>query len=117
MTRTSTLHLKVDTDATAAVELAPRVKAAVHDALATARLVDRVPFDEDALSNLVASAVMAEILRVRQATPAESAQARAIQRIRALHRNEYGSCWECTHESSVLYPCPTIRALDGDDQP
>lgn len=116
MAATTTLHLKVDTDATAAVELAPRVKAAVHDALTTASL-DRVLFDEDALSGAVASAVLAEILRVRQATPAESAQARAIERVRQLHREEYGSCAECTHEYGVSFPCATIRTLDGEDQP
>lgn len=113
MARPTTLHLKVDADSTAAVELAPRVKAAAHDALTAADLASRALFDEDALAGLVASAVMAEILRVRQATPAEA----AIARVRALHRNEYESCAECTHEFSVSYPCPTIRALDGEEQP
>lgn len=36
-----------------------------------------------------------------------------VHRIRDLHREEYGSCAECTHESGVPFPCPTIRALDG----
>ena len=42
-----------------------------------------------------------------------------IKRVRALHRQEYGdgSCAECTHEFHVSYPCPTIRALDGQEQP
>ncbi|MFD5814382.1 hypothetical protein [Streptomyces sp. NPDC127038] len=39
-----------------------------------------------------------------------------IKRVRALHRDEYGTCAECTHESGVPYPCPTIRALDGQEQ-
>ncbi|MER5750657.1 hypothetical protein [Streptomyces sp. NPDC002088] len=43
--------------------------------------------------------------------------AQAIDRLRALHREEYGSCAECTHEYGVPYPCPTIRALDGEEQP
>lgn len=111
MAHSPTLHLKVDADATAAEELAPRVKAAARDALATADLVSRALFDEDAIAGLVASAVMAEILRVRQATPAET----AIARVRALHRNEYESCAECTHVFSVPWPCPTIRALDGEE--
>jgi hypothetical protein len=41
----------------------------------------------------------------------------AVGRVRTLHRQEYGSCAECTHESSVAYPCPTVRALDGQEQP
>lgn len=36
-----------------------------------------------------------------------------VHRVRDLHREEYGSCAECTHESGVPFPCPTIRALDG----
>ncbi|MFR9794283.1 hypothetical protein ACL07V_37615 [Streptomyces sp. MB22_4] len=39
-----------------------------------------------------------------------------IARIRALHREDYGSCAECTHEFGVPWPCPTIRALDGGHQ-
>lgn len=113
MARTTTLHLKVDADSTAAVELAPRVKAAALGALTNADFADRALFDEEVLASAVASAVMAEILRVRQATPAEA----ALARVRTLHRNEYESCAECTHESSVSFPCPTIRALDGEGQP
>jgi hypothetical protein len=113
MARAETLHLKVDTDASAAVELAPRVKAAARDALATASFADRGLIDIDALAGLVASGVMAEILRVRQATPAEV----AIARVRALHVDEYGLCGECTGSHGVPYPCPTVRALDGQEQP
>jgi hypothetical protein len=36
-----------------------------------------------------------------------------VRRVRELHRDEYGSCAECTHEYSVPSPCPTICALDG----
>jgi hypothetical protein len=38
----------------------------------------------------------------------------ALARVRELHREEYGSCEHCTRADSVPYPCPTIRALDGD---
>ncbi|MCU1612609.1 MAG: hypothetical protein JWO98_149 [Frankiales bacterium] len=37
----------------------------------------------------------------------------AIDRVRTLHRQEYGCCAECTHESGVVWPCATIRAIDG----
>lgn len=37
----------------------------------------------------------------------------AIARVRALHREEYGSCEHCTRADSVPYPCPTILALNG----
>jgi uncharacterized protein with gpF-like domain len=43
--------------------------------------------------------------------------AQAIARVRALHHEEYGSCAECTHEFSVPFPCPTVRAIDGEEQP
>lgn len=110
MARTTTLYLKVDADSTSAVELAPRVKAAILDGLGAALTKDGALADWDALAGAAASTVMAEILRVRQATPAEA----AIARVRALHCEEYGSCAECTHESSVSWPCPTIRALNGE---
>lgn len=41
----------------------------------------------------------------------EKAEA-AIERVRALHRDEYGTCAECTDVRSVPYPCPTVTALD-----
>lgn len=107
MARTDTLHLKVTTDTSEATELVPRIGAAVRGALAAAGLAVA-----DSVVAAAAADVMAEIIRVRQATPEESAQARVVERVRSLHRQEYGSCAECTHESSVLYPCPTIRALD-----
>lgn len=108
MARTTTLHLKVDVDNTHAAELTPRLKTAIHDALTDA---GRMGVDD--VAGAAAYAVVVEIFRVRQATPAEA----ALARVRALHRNEYESCAECTHESSVLYPCATIRALDGEEQP
>ena len=107
------LHLTVAVDAAAATELAPRVGVAIRDALRAASLTDRALFDEDALASTAAPAVMAEILRIRQATPAET----AIARVRALHREEYGSCAACTSVFSVSWPCATIRALDGEEQP
>ena len=113
MARTTTLHLKVDADATAAVELALRVKTAILGALAAASLADRALFDEEALAGAAASEVMAEILRVRQATPAEAAIACA----RALHVEDYNACaWCSTNDRHVSWPCPTISALDGDGQ-
>jgi hypothetical protein len=36
----------------------------------------------------------------------------ALARTRALHCEEYGCCAECTNSHAVLWPCPTIRALD-----
>jgi hypothetical protein len=118
MARIDHLRLKVVTDTADAAELAPRVKAAALSALKAAD-VALLMLDAEAVAESVAVEVMAEILRVRQATPAESAQARAVERVRALHRDKFGdgSCAECTHEFGVPYPCPTIRALDGQEQP
>lgn len=41
-----------------------------------------------------------------------------IKRVRELHSDKWGcgSCAECTHESSVPFPCPTILALNGEEQ-
>ncbi|WP_327345971.1 hypothetical protein [Streptomyces europaeiscabiei] len=36
----------------------------------------------------------------------------AIDRVRALHANEHGCCAHCTRADAVLFPCPTIEALD-----
>ena len=108
MAHTAPLHLKVDADSTAAMELTPRIRTAIQEALEAA---ERMGVDD--VAGAAAYAVMIEILQVRKATPAEA----AIARVRALHREEYGGCAECTHESSVLWPCATIRALDGQEQP
>jgi hypothetical protein len=105
MAHTATLRLKVDADTTAAGELVPRLRTAIDDALTTARKMG-----VDDLAGAAAYAVMVEILQVRQATPAEV----AVDRVRELHRNEYESCVECTHEFGVSWPCPTVRALDGE---
>ena len=49
--------------------------------------------------------------------------AHAIQRVRALHKptKNYGyeferceACWDMRTDSAVNYPCPTIKALDGE---
>lgn len=56
-----------------------------------------------------------QIRRAREALATDepnSAEA-AIARVRALHKEEYGSCAECTRVHAVPYPCPTIRALNG----
>lgn len=43
----------------------------------------------------------------------------ALARVRALHVPEMGICLECWEEcwDHPAYPCPTIRALDGEDAP
>jgi len=41
----------------------------------------------------------------------------AVERVRKLHAEEYGCCSHCTRAESVLFPCATIRALDGEGQP
>ncbi|MFI5687918.1 hypothetical protein [Streptomyces sp. NPDC051636] len=57
-----------------------------------------------------------QIRRAREALAIDepSGADTAIARVRALHREECGSCAHCTRADSVPYPCPTIRALDGD---
>ena len=35
-----------------------------------------------------------------------------LARVRAMHREEYGSCEHCTGLYAVPWPCPTIQALD-----
>lgn len=48
---------------------------------------------------------------IRETERAEKAEA-AIARVRVLHREAYGCCEECTNSHAVLWPCPTIQALD-----
>ena len=43
-----------------------------------------------------------------------AAQSARIKRVRELHCEEYGGCRECTHESGVSWPCPTIDAINGE---
>ena len=106
MAHTATLHLKVDADSTAAAELTPRIRAAIHEALEAA---ERMGIDD--VAGAAAYAVMIEILQVRQATPAEA----AIARVRALHQSEYEACSSCsTNDRYQEWPCPTIRALNGE---
>lgn len=60
-----------------------------------------------------------QICRAREALGTDevgSAEA-ALARVRALHREEYGCCEHCTRADIVPYPCPTIRALDGQEAP
>lgn len=40
----------------------------------------------------------------------------ALDRVRALHREEYGCCVACMNEASVPWPCDTIRALNGNEE-
>jgi hypothetical protein len=63
-----------------------------------------------------AEALLVAFDEVQLAEMHAAASAR-IKRVRALHRNEYESCTECTHEYGVPFPCPTIRALNGEEQP
>lgn len=108
MANTATLRLKTDVDNTTAAELTPRLHTAIQEALDAARA--RGVEDE---AGAAAYAVMIEILQVRKATPAEA----AIDRVRALHQSEYEACaWCSTNDRHVAWPCPTIRALDGEDQ-
>lgn len=40
-----------------------------------------------------------------------------IKQVRALHVQEYNTCdWCSTNDRYVDWPCPTIRALDGEEQ-
>jgi hypothetical protein len=58
-----------------------------------------------------ARALLASFDEIQLAEMLAAASSR-VRRVRELHRDEYGSCSECTHVMSVPYPCPTIRALD-----
>lgn len=109
MAHVTALRLKVTTDSRDATDLVPRIGAAV-----TATLTAAGYAVTNAVAASVTAEVMSEIIRIRQATPEESAQAQAIERVRALHRQEYGACSECTREYSEAWPCATVRALDGE---
>jgi hypothetical protein len=61
-----------------------------------------------------AEALLAAFDETQLAEMHAAASAR-IKRVRALHREDYGGCAECTHESSVPFPCATIRALNGQE--
>jgi hypothetical protein len=63
-----------------------------------------------------AEALLVAFDEVQLAEMHAAASAR-IKRVRALHRSEYESCTECSHEYSEPFPCPTIRALDGEAKP
>lgn len=39
-----------------------------------------------------------------------------IKQVRTLHQQEYNTCdWCTTNDRYVEWPCPTIRALDGEE--
>jgi hypothetical protein len=38
----------------------------------------------------------------------------AIQRVRELHERKGNICLECADTGWGTYPCPTIKALDGE---
>jgi hypothetical protein len=37
----------------------------------------------------------------------------AVDRVRAVHVNHEGNCYECTRGYDVMWPCHTIEALNG----
>lgn len=40
-----------------------------------------------------------------------------IKQVRALHQRQYEECtWCSTNDRHTAWPCPTIRALDGEEQ-
>jgi hypothetical protein len=41
----------------------------------------------------------------------------AVDRVRALHQEDYGICAHCTRAEAVPFPCATIQALDEPDDP
>jgi hypothetical protein len=58
-----------------------------------------------------------QIRRAREALATDEPltdDAAAVSRVRALHREEFGCCSHCTRADAVPYPCPTIRALNGE---
>ncbi|MGW1497552.1 hypothetical protein ACWCQW_02990 [Streptomyces mirabilis] len=58
-----------------------------------------------------ARALLAAFDELQLAEMLAAASAR-VRRVRDLHREEYGCCAECTHESGVPFSCPTIRTLN-----
>jgi hypothetical protein len=64
--------------------------------------------------NPAAEALLAAFDEVQLAEMHASASAR-IKQVRSLHRREYETCdWCSTNDRHVPWPCPTIRALDGE---
>ncbi|MDJ0460620.1 hypothetical protein [Streptomyces sp. H27-C3] len=64
-----------------------------------------------------AQALLVSFDEVQLAEMIASASAR-IKRVRALHKQEYNTCdWCSTNDRYADWPCPTIRALDGEEQP
>ena len=99
-------------------------------------MTDRIPLDHltsdalDALYERLEAAEETESQRqlavareaFASATVRAARAAAAIARVRTLHhRNEHtGNCEHCSERDypdyGVPYPCPTIRALDGEQQ-
>lgn len=64
-----------------------------------------------------AEALLAAFDETQLAETLASASAR-IKSVRALHQREYDACaWCSTNDRHVAWRCPTISALDGEDQP
>jgi hypothetical protein len=64
-----------------------------------------------------AQALLVAFDEVQLAEMHAAASAR-IKRVRALHQQEYNACeWCSTNDRHASWPCPTILALDGEEQP
>lgn len=117
-----------------AIEMAARLEWAVaeepgygfllrsaREAAEVLRTISAIPEGVDAADELHSRNVEAKSATIRAAgLAAELADAQAaIQRVRALHRRGDSSPW-CEHcdvrgdGDPVLWPCPTLRAIDGD---
>jgi len=67
--------------------------------------------------SLAAQALLAAYDETQLAEMHAAASAR-IKQARKLHQQEYNACeWCSTNDRHVPWPCPTVRALDGQEQP
>jgi hypothetical protein len=63
-----------------------------------------------------AQALLVAFDEVQLAEMHAAASAR-IKQVRALHRLEWNACdWCSTNDRHVPWPCPTIAALDGEEE-
>lgn len=107
---TADLHITVDT--APAEDLTRRVTAAVADALKAASLVDLM-IDRQAVTGLVASAVMAEVLRVRNLTDLTAGQRAAkISEIRTRLAAISDGPWEPRSHTHGAAGCRCLSCND-----
>ena len=67
--------------------------------------------------SLAAAALLVAFDEFQLAEMHAAASAR-IRRVRALHQRQYDECgWCSTNDRHVAWPCPTIAALNGEEQP